>query len=196
MGFVKNVCNNLGYGYRGTFSCNLLLYGMGQYAIGVAALPLRTIIHESGHAIAAHLLLKNAKPKIKLVGYGYGGGSCSCNHKSLSKVGEWLGTSNASAIVTAAGPVIEMIASLALSRFFPGNGISCVGSMMNSISAIVPLFEKAFYTGKMEDHIRNDYVKIYIKKGGLAAGTLIITSVVLATFELYSLLRQSVANAY
>lgn len=194
MNFVKNVC----CGYLNTATCNIELSMLGQFAIGLVALPLTTIIHESGHAIANHLLFTNAKPKIKLNNYGYGGGSCSSDRSSLSKTGEWLGKSNAEAITDAAGPIVEMAASLALLRFCPGNGVSSISLMFNAFYAISALSEKHFFTRKVADlnHVGHDFVGVKINKGGLAANTLIISSVALGIFAFYSLVQQSFTNAY
>ena len=65
--FLKNLC----YGYSDTSLCNIGLNMLGQFAIGLATTPLQAIIHESGHAIAACILHKNANPKIELINYGY-----------------------------------------------------------------------------------------------------------------------------
>lgn len=193
MNFLKNVC----YGYFGTINCNAEFSFIGQCTIGFAALPLITIIHESGHAIAAHLLFKNAKPKIKLESYGYRGGSCSSNEKFLSKTGEWLGNSNAKAICGAAGPIVQMAASLALLQFYPGNGISAISLISNAHYALSAISEKAFLTRKVEDlNHGHDFVNVKIDKGGLAANTLIISSVVLGIFAINSLFQHSFINAY
>lgn len=98
------------------------------------------------------MLHKNANPKITLTHYGYSGGNCSYDSlEYLSKVGEWLGKSNVNAIRIAAGPVVQMAASLALLQFYPGNGISAVSLLLNADYAISALSKKAFSTEKIED---------------------------------------------
>jgi hypothetical protein len=196
MNCVKNIC----FGYLDTAKCNIELDFIGQTAsqaaIGLAALPLINIIHESGHVIANHLLFTNSKPKIKLINYGYGGGLCTSDLTLLSKTGKWLGNSNARAISDAAGPIVQMAASLALLRFFPGNGISWISLIANAFYAISALSEKAFYTNKEEDFNRHDFVGVKINRGGLAANTLIISSVAAGIFATHSLIQQARINAY
>ena len=196
MDFIKNTC----HGYLDypsarvcTSMCNTGFDVLGRFAIGLAMIPLQTIIHESGHAIASHLLFTNSKPKIKLIDYGYGGGSCRFDPTVLSKTGRWLGSSNALAICSAAGPVVQMATALALLRFFPGNGYSAVALAANSSYAISALFQKSFYTnGKEAD--THDFIDVKINKGKIVAGTLIITSIALGIFGIYSLMTQVIAN--
>lgn len=187
-----NIINNALYSYVDPAK----VYVIGQAAIGYAALPLINIIHESGHAIVAHLLYRNAKPKIELTNYGYGNASCSFTSISLSKVGEWVGASNARALVSAAGPVIQMTTSLALLKFFPGNGISFISLVGNGCYAFSALSQKDFYTKQNENNNEHDFINVKIFKGRLAAETLIVTSVALGIFGTYSLLEQAYANPF
>lgn len=169
---------------------------LGQVAIGFAMSPLQVIIHESGHAIAACILHKNANPKIELRNYGYIGGGLRYDGNSLSKVGEWLGISNATAVICAAGPVVDMVTALALLRFFPGNGYSFVGLQKTFYYVISALSEKGFYTNKKEDDNGHDFVGVKINKGGLAASALIISCVAAQIFATYSTIEQCKKLAY
>ena len=190
MNFIQDSCSN----YLDTNVCNAGLDLLGKCAIGFAMMPLQVIIHESGHAIADYLLFTNSNPKIELINYGYRGGSFSSSTTILSKTGQWLERSNALAIHAAAGPVIDMVTSLALLRFFPGNGYSAVVLTANSNYAISTLFEKAFYTNEKEDN-GHDFIGVKINKGKTVAGALMITSIALGIFGIYSLVAQAIANA-
>lgn len=181
MNFLKNVC----YDYLGTYSCDLTLC-MLRKVEGLAMSPFQVIIHESGHAIAAHILLKNANTKIELKNYGYSGGMCYF----YGEEGEWLGKSNAIAVIAAAGPVVDMVTSLALLRLFPGNIYSCRTLLKTALYALSALSEKAFYTNKEEDYNPHDFVRVKINIGGLAANTLIISCVAAAIFGCYSMISQ------
>jgi hypothetical protein len=179
MNSLKSLYNSC----RDAFEC----YPLCKYYVGVAAVPLIVTVHEAAHAVAAQLLYQNANPVITLRNYGYEGGSCSYTSTSLSKFGEWLGEPNAESVVFAAGPVVQMVASLALLRFFPGNFISFVALMRNATYALSALDEKAFYTGSYKDlKSGHDFVNIRVLKGDLAAGALMISSIACGAYTFYS----------
>lgn len=159
--------------------------------LGVVALPLPTLIHEAGHAIAAQLFYKNAKPRIVLINYGYKGGRCLYSDRSLSKLGRSVGKRNRNAIISAAGPVAEMIAALALSYFYPGNGISTIAIHSNTAYALSTFAKKSFFTNTPSNFDANhDFVQIKVEKGVLAATLLILISLAVEFFS-YTLRLQT-----
>lgn len=168
----------------------------GQSAIGLAALPLTVIVHESGHLIASKLLFKDAQPKIVLVHYGYSGGQCICQASELSSVGKWIGEKHTIALISAAGPITDMITALALFHFFPGNGVSTMSLLGNFETALSALSEKAFYTRNITDlKTGQDFVKVCIYRGKLAANAMIISSVALAILALYMFTIEAYSRA-
>lgn len=177
-----------------TTLCNLGFHLIVQVPIGLATLPLQTLIHESGHAFAARILYKNANPKITLNSYGFKGGSCSSNKYNLSKFGKWLGTNNSEAISYAAGPIVDMVTSIALLRFFPGNGYSYIKLLNNVAYAISALSEQAFHTNEVASFDGHDFVGVKIFSGGSVAGALIITSIALGIYGVNSLVLESLSN--
>lgn len=167
-----------------------------RIAIGAALFPLITIIHESGHAIAYHLLIKNGQHKIKLDGYGYLGGTCIWKRNRLSKLGSLLGHSKVYGVIAAAGPVVEMAASLALLRFFPGNGVSLVNLANNAICAVSALNKQAYHTERLKDlKIGDDHVQVKIYNGKLASRILTIICVASALFAAYLSFVECIAEA-
>jgi hypothetical protein len=157
-----------------------------QLALGFIAKPLPTLIHEAGHAIAAQLFYKNAKPRIVLIKYGYNGGYCRYNARSLSKLGRLAGKHNSEAMVSAAGPVAELIAALALSYFYPGNGISTITIHYNTDYALSTFQQKAFFTNTPSNfYAKHDFVQIKVAKGVLAATLLILISLAVEIFSIY-----------
>jgi hypothetical protein len=80
------------------------------------------LTHESGHALAANLLFKEAKTQIVINGYGQG--SCSYFHSptKLTQLGSWFGYTRSLAFISAAGPLASLFTSCVLmscSHFLP-----------------------------------------------------------------------------
>lgn len=80
-----------------------------------------TLVHESGHALAASCLFKNANPKITV---NVSSGNCRyyASPKQLTSIGKWLGMSSSRAVISAAGPVASLLCSCVLlttSHFLP-----------------------------------------------------------------------------
>lgn len=168
--------------------CEISWKFLGELITSAVLIPLSTIIHESGHALAAYLLYNDAKPRITLYSYGYAGGFCDYNSTALSKLGERVGYTNVRALTAAAGPAATMITSIALSRLIPGNGYIHIGLFCNMAYAVSALAEKAFWTKEIEDfEPRHDFLAIKMLKGTFAASTLIIISVALGIFSFYSI---------
>ena len=71
-----------------------------------------TLIHETGHAIAANSLYINAKPTIQIDPFQ--GGSTSYFNSELSALGSKAGKVNAALILSAAGPILEFAVSATL----------------------------------------------------------------------------------
>ncbi len=173
------------------FACNVGASILQRATIGFVLSPIKEIIHESGHAIAAYLLYDNSNPEIKLHGYGYWGGNCSIDSSVLSKIGEVLGPHNSMALFCAAGPVAEMTTSVALLYFFPGNSYSFQALLSNANYALRALEKKEFYSDNIVPFNGHDFVGVKIYKGSVAAGALITISVALAFFAIYSVIYNS-----
>jgi len=180
-GYLDQLC----YSYKNE-SCIAHINVAEKMAVGVLALPLIAIIHELGHAFAAHLLYKNADPKITLIKYGFNGAYCTISPDSYSKLGNWLGITNSSAIFSAAGPFIQVTSALALSYFFPRNGLSCLSLAWNGAYAFSALETKEFYKNDIHDSKQtgHDFVDIKISKGAVIGGAVIITSLAIAILEI------------
>ena len=89
------------------------LVGLG---LGIALSPAAVYLHESGHALAGKLLWTGAKTEISMPRYGFfGHAECRfSNVETLSYLGEILGEENSRACRAAAGPLTDMIVSLAV----------------------------------------------------------------------------------
>jgi hypothetical protein len=80
------------------------------FAIGTAT-HVSTFIHESGHALAARAVYRNANPTIQI--FPFTGGRTTFNPNELSSFGKKLGETRSIALVTAAGPLLSLTVSLA-----------------------------------------------------------------------------------
>lgn len=169
--YLQNQC----YNHFDPFFCNEAIT-VTKYAAIATLFPAITIIHEASHGLAAHLLYQNAKPRIVIGKFGLEA-SCFYNQQELSNTGKWLGKHNAKAIIAAAGPIAQVVASIALLYFFPGNIVSLFSLLQNALYSISAL-EKTDLT--------NDFIAIKYAKGNFAAGALIVTSVALGIFSSYS----------
>jgi hypothetical protein len=81
-----------------------------SFAIGTA-LNAQTLIHESGHALAAKILYQGANPEITL--FPFKGGVTHFFPEKLSALGAKLGKNKSIAWVTAAGPLASLAVSSA-----------------------------------------------------------------------------------
>lgn len=70
-------------------------------------------LHEYGHALAASLLYKNANPEIH---FSYYDGYCKYNSSTLSDLGKRIGPAHSTALVAGAGPVVDIISLLAITK--------------------------------------------------------------------------------
>lgn len=169
--YLQNQC----YNHFDHFYCNEAIVVM-KYAAIMTLFPAITIIHEAGHGIAAHLMYQNARPRIVLGKLGLEA-SCFYNQQELSNTGKWLGKHNAKAIIAAAGPITQIVASLALLYFFPGNIVTLFSLLQNAVYSISALYKT---------DQGNDFIAIKYAKGNFAAGALTATSVALAILSSYS----------
>ena len=88
----------------------------------LATTSVLTFIHECGHALMALALYENAEPQIELKHeYFYIRGNCKYNASTLNSFGKWMGSANASASVSAAGPIIDIITLLAITKLSRSN---------------------------------------------------------------------------
>jgi hypothetical protein len=104
-----------------------------------------TLIHESGHALAANLIFKGAQAKINVEAFS---GSCQfyASARHLTSFGNCLGLNKALALVSAAGPLASLLTSsafLTLAHFLPGRHHSLKAYLhMMTIQSVV---RHAFY---------------------------------------------------
>ena len=77
-----------------------------------ATSDVHTLIHESGHAMAANLLLVKPTPKIEV--FPFVGGVTSYRVIGPSSLGKKIGIDNIQPIVAAAGPAVSLAASSAM----------------------------------------------------------------------------------
>lgn len=144
--------------------------------------PISTYLHEQTHALAFHLLYENANPTIKLNDYGFAGGYCRPNfsgQRRLSKVGRFFGRNGSSAIVSAAGPAMELAIDIAFQKLFPGNlvsnGFVFLKSMQIAAYAISALENSSeFLSPKNAQMISHDYLNVR-RKVGMLAGTVMVS---------------------
>lgn len=79
-----------------------------NFSLGTA-LNGQILVHEAGHALAALALYQKSRPTITL--FPFVGGMTHFSSATLSPLGQQVGTEGASALVTAAGPLLSLIAS-------------------------------------------------------------------------------------
>jgi hypothetical protein len=129
-------------------------------------------LHEHGHAWAADLLYKNANPKITYTLTGsLLGGNCTYNPAQLSVLGEKLGSSNAKAAVASAGPLVEIIAMLAITLLSRSDKrtaeILVFKAAALSLYALSGIFSQGCFPG-------HDFCMIRSSAGDLAYGLLTV----------------------
>lgn len=153
---------------------------LGQYLVGIAAIPLKVLWHEYGHALAGKILYKNVLPHIVLIKLGFNGGYCEWDRWSgLSSAGKYLGWDRATVLVSAAGPLFDIISSV-MAIYLKFYGFSCV-STVNSILYAASYF----FVPRTQGH---DYAYI-AEKGGMGAyGVLTVAHSLLFIFSTYKLL--------
>lgn len=114
------------------------------FAVGLDMHTRDVVLHESGHALAANLLIKNPKTKISV--QPLNGGQTTWRLGSLTKLGEFFGRTNAKLIVAAAGPALSVCTSIASICASIGLRKSQPElSRYLRIAAIVSIAQHAFY---------------------------------------------------
>jgi hypothetical protein len=130
------------------YSLKMIFFvGAQLQAISILGVPVSMIIHELGHVLAAKILFRNSNPTITFNISGFDGGQTNVNLNVLSPVGEILGKKVSKAIVTAAGPMTELVALIGL--------VALTG---NSDIVAVPLLNLAGYS--LNKDPRRDFQKI------------------------------------
>jgi hypothetical protein len=87
------------------------------------SIPVRVYLHELGHLIANSLLYTNGTSAISLHGLGLYGGFCKTTFKgrpifsNLGKGLEGISSGTTSSVISAAGPLVDIVCLLALSAF-------------------------------------------------------------------------------
>lgn len=79
----------------------------GVFSTLVDANTRDLIVHEGGHALAAHILIKNPRTKITIVPTQ--GGQTSYRIGALTKIGEFFGRNKSKLIIAAAGPAAAVV---------------------------------------------------------------------------------------
>lgn len=143
-----------------------------------------TVIHESGHALAAKVLYNQAEPQIIL--FPYLGGMTSFIPKTLSRIGNLLGPYKSSMVIAAAGPAAAVGAATAelvladkfehthprLSRYLKVmGGINIASHLVYAYSA----FTEASSAATASHVSGHDFVKLWA--GGIHPYTSIISMV-------------------
>ena len=72
----------------------------------------QTLLHESGHALAALCVYKNGRPRIEI--YPFVGGITRYYKGSLTPFGKKIGAAASTCLITASGPAITLLVSLTL----------------------------------------------------------------------------------
>lgn len=87
---------------------NLIRYFIpGVFSTMVDANTREVIFHEGGHALAAHLLIKNPRTRITLKPGE--GGQTVYRLGPLTKIGEFFGRNKSKLIIAAAGPAVSVV---------------------------------------------------------------------------------------
>lgn len=148
-------------------------------------IPVRTYLHELGHSLAFSHLYRNAKPTIHLAAGGYAGGYCSPNFpanipifssigRSLEKIQPGLAFS----AVAAAGPAVDIVSLLALSKISADSEVISWSQATKSLSLLVYAGSALFLS--MSSTCRgHDFCEVWKNSGTLAYGAL--TAACLAT---------------
>lgn len=131
-------------------------------------------LHECGHALAASLLYRNANPEIR---FSFFNGYCRYDNSKLSELGKHIGPANASALVAAAGPMIDMIALLAITKLSHSN--KTVARLLATKAFGLSLYALSAFWKCDSSH---DFCNVWSKSGVFAYGAL--TACCLATTAL------------
>lgn len=103
------------------------------------AIPVVTIVHELGHAIALKILFKDVRPKITLRNWGFDGGSTtSAPLTDLTFLGKFLGVEGSLALEKAAGPIIETITCLGLGALTGHYNLVLMPFLINAVYSLDP----------------------------------------------------------
>lgn len=132
------------------------------------------ILHECGHALAATLLFKNAKPEIKINPFG---GSCTYNSTTLSSLGNSFGMEGSISLVASAGPITEIISMLAITKL--SNSSEQVAQWMALKAIGLSAYAISAFWDSSPTH---DFSTIWSKSGGLSYS--LLTACCLATTAL------------
>jgi hypothetical protein len=136
------------------------------------------IYHEKCHAIAFSVLFKNVRTEIYLTPSG---GQCEAifnGPPALSRYGKLFGNKKSFALVSAAGPLGEMILSVALYQLFGRNPVISIIRAVQSLTIAgyaLSVFEKPieFLSGNYECYDGHDYRNLRLE-GGIVAVHLLI----------------------
>lgn len=135
------------------------------------------LYHEKCHAIAWAILFKNVQTKISIT---KDGGDCKATFKGkpiLSKLGNLVGTKKSYAIISAAGPLGEIILCTALYQLFGRNSLVSIIRAIQSIGTMsyaLLAYEKPleFLIGNYQPN-GHDYKDLRLEGGIIAVHLLI-----------------------
>lgn len=165
---------------------NVALYFVGDKIVG----PFSTFIHEKGHEIAMQILFKNSNPEIVL--HARGGGHCAWGFPNktgiqslwglldrpesaqLSLIGESLGRTNSFSLVSAAGPIVQIAAIVAV--FFKYKNPELVPLMLSTAIHITLYAISAL--GQFPDcqPLGHDYCRVWSLSGQSAYTALAVAA--------------------
>lgn len=94
-----------------TIARSASMFASGSFAFGTG-LNTQTLIHETGHALAAKALYQNANPRIEILPFV--GGFTRFSTEKLSFLGRKLGEGKSIALTAAAGPFLSLSVSSGL----------------------------------------------------------------------------------
>lgn len=152
------------------------IYG---FALHIIFQPITTLFHELGHKLSAEVLFSNANTEIFLENYGWNGGKLSFNPKNLSILGSQIGYNQSIAIVSAAGPLCDLLSVLMLYNF------KSTTTRTITLFKCISILEYAFsaFTTDEKLCISHDFCSLladgnYIIYGAITASSLLMTNLI------------------
>lgn len=123
MSYIRESCSKL-LTYCYPPICPSPIKKIISYAATSLIFPLQVYAHEKAHNIFTKWLYKNVEATVELYGWGYLGGFNKWKYNGtpcLSSTGELLGESYSRTLISAAGPLADVVTSVALAKLLPKN---------------------------------------------------------------------------
>lgn len=137
---------------------------------------LGTLVHESGHVMASHLVYQNPEPVVRI--FPFAGGVTTFTIGQLTGFGNWLGKKGSFVLVSAGGMVVGLLVSATL---------FLISSKWEETYPEFALFLRSYGISDFVDHAiyalstsgprTNDFGQLYLLTGlhPTAAGIMILT---------------------